>query len=192
MFAKEMAKQSLPLLILCGIGAIAAGSILSLMNSPVESQNLFLKIPGLLIVIPAIIAMRGNISTALGSRLGSAYHLGIIDADNLFNNELKQNILGSLILSFIMSFLIGVLSYIISFFMGISSLPNPIIIISIVVLSGVLSGLILSFLTVGIIFLVFKRGYDPDNITGPALATFGDIITILCIFLSTIIIGGML
>ena len=37
-------------------------------------------------------------------------------------------------------------------------------------------------MTVGIIFLVFKRGYDPDNITGPALATFGDIITICCIF----------
>ena len=192
MFAKEMAKQSLPLLIFCGIGAIAAGSILSLMNSPVENENLFLKLPGLLIVIPAIIAMRGNISTALGSRLGSAYHLGIIDADNLFNNELKQNILGSLTLSFIMSFLIGILAYIISFFMGLSSLPNPIIIISIVVLSGVLSGLILSFLTVGIIFLVFKRGYDPDNITGPALATFGDIITILCILISTSFIGGML
>jgi len=192
MFAKEMAKQSLPLLILCGIGAIAAGSILSLMNSPNPEQNLLLKIPGLLIVIPAVISMRGNISTALGSRLGSAYHLGIINKDNLFNNELKQNILGSLILSFIMSFLIGILAYIISFFMGLSSLPNPIIIISIVVIAGVLSGIILSFLTIGIIYLVFKRGYDPDNITGPALATFGDIITILCIFFSTFLIGGLI
>ena len=60
MFAKEMAKQSLPLLIFCGIGAIIAGSILGLMNSPNPDQNLFLKIPGLLIVIPAIIAIPTN------------------------------------------------------------------------------------------------------------------------------------
>ena len=39
-----------------------------------------------------------------------------------------------------------------------------------------------------IIFIVFKRGYDPDNITGPALATFGDIVTMFCIFGSAIIV----
>jgi mgtE-like transporter len=55
-----------------------------------------------------------------------------------------------------------------------------------------LSGLILTLLTIIIIFAVFKRGYDPDNITGPALATFGDIITMFCIFGSAIFIEGLL
>jgi mgtE-like transporter len=150
--------------------------------------NLFREIPGLLVVIPAVIALRGNINTALGSRLGSAYHLGIIDAENLWNEELKQNILGSLILSFILSFIIGLLAYISSIFLQIY--PNPLILISIVIVAGGLSGIILAFLTIIIIYIVFKRGYDPDNITGPALSTFGDIITILCIFLSAILIGG--
>ena len=125
MFAKEMAKQSLPLLILCGIGAIIAGSIIGIMNSPNEGENLFLKIPGLLIVIPGIIAMRGNISTALGSRLGSAYHLGVINTDNLFNKELKENITASLLLSLIMSFIIGILAYIISFLSYWPNQPLP-------------------------------------------------------------------
>jgi len=188
MFVKNLVKQSLPLLIFCGFGAVLAGSILGLMNAPNPDENLFLRIPGLLIVIPAIIAMRGNISTAFGSRLGSAYHLGVIDADNLWNEELKQNILGSLILSFFISFFIGILAYTISFILGVS--PNPLMIISIVLIAGILSGLILSLMTIGIIYLVFKKGYDPDNITGPALATFGDIITILCIFGSAVFVGG--
>jgi len=47
---------------------------------------------------------------------------------------------------------------------------------------------ILTMMTVVIIYTVFKRGYDPDNITGPALATFGDIVTMLCIFGSAIIV----
>ena len=180
---KEMIRQSLPLIVLCGLGGIVAGSTLSLM------PDLFVKIPGLLVVIPAIIAMRGNISTALGSRLGSAYHLGIIDADNLWNDELKQNVLGSIILGFIVSLLIGILAYISSFFMGIN--PDPVALISIVVIAGILSALILTLMTIIIIFLVFRRGWDPDNITGPALATFGDIVTMLCIFASALIFVGV-
>jgi len=181
MFAKEMVKQSLPLLIFCGIGAIIAGSTLGVMI------DLFEKIPGLIVVIPAIIALRGNISTAFGSRLGSAYHLGIISADNLWNEELKQNIIGTLILSLFVSLVVGILAYSTSVLIGI--FPDPWKLISIVLLAGIISGLILTFLTICIIYLVFKRGYDPDNITGPALATFGDIITIFCIFGSAVLLG---
>ncbi len=184
MYAKEMLKQSLPLIIMCGLGAIVAGSTLGLMT------DLFQKIPGLLVVIPAIIAMRGNISTALGSRLGSAYHLGLIDKDNLWNTDLKQNILGSLTLSLTMSFIIGLLAYISSVILGAN--PNALTLISIVLLAGLLSAFILTLMTIIIIFFVFKRGWDPDNITGPALATFGDIVTIVCIFGSALLIGGLI
>ena len=181
MLVKELLKQSLPLLIFCGIGGIVAGNTLGLMTDILSS------IPGLIVIIPAIIAMRGNISTTFGSRLGSAYHLGIIDAENMWNEELKQNIIGSLILSFFVSIIIGFLAYITTIiFFDIN--PNPLKIIVIVIIAGVISGLILTTLTIGIIYAVFKRGYDPDNITGPALATFGDIITMLSIFGSAIFV----
>ena len=182
MYPKEMLKQSLPLLVICGLGGILTGNTLGAMI------HLLQTIPGLLIVIPAVIALRGNISTAFGSRLGSAYHLGIIDAHNLWNAELKQNILGTVILSVLMSCIIGVFAYVTSFLFGI--IPNPWVLIGIVLLSGVISGIILTFLTISIVYLVFRRGYDPDNITGPALATFGDVITILCVFGSALLLGG--
>ena len=89
-----------------------------------------------------------------------------------------------------MSFIIGFLAYVTSLLLGIY--PDPVKLIIIVVLAGGLSGIILTLLTILIIYLVFKRGYDPDNITGPALATFGDIVTMLCIFWSAIFVGGIL
>jgi mgtE-like transporter len=184
MYAKEMVKQSLPLIIFCGLGAIVAGSTLGVMS------DLIREIPGLIVIIPAIIAMRGNISTAFGSRLGSAYHLGVIDAENLWNKELMQNIIGSLVLSFLVSIIIGILAYIISLIFRVA--PNPVKIIFIVLIAGIISGLILTILTIGIVYLAFKRGYDPDNITGPALATFGDIVTMICIFGSAILVEVMI
>ena len=184
MLAKEMAKQSLPLLIFCGIGGILAGSTLGVMTDILE------KIPGLIVVIPAIIAMRGNISTAFGSRLGSAYHLGVIDADNMWNEELKQNVIGSLFLSLIISTIIGILAYFSSVLLGVT--PDFLMLITIVLLAGIISAVILTIMTIVIIYLVFKRGYDPDNITGPALATFGDIVTMLCIFGSASFVVGVM
>jgi len=184
MYAKTMLIQSLPLLIFCGFGGIVAGSTLSVMIDLLE------KIPGLIVVIPAIIALRGNISTAFGSRLGSAYHLGIIDAENMWNKELKENIIGSIVLSFLISIIIGVLAYVTSILINVY--PNPLKLILIVIFAGVISAIILTILTISIIYLVFKRGYDPDNITGPALSTFGDIITMMCIFGSAIFIEVIL
>ena len=70
--------------------------------------------------------------------------------------------------------------------------PNPVKLISIVLIAGIISGIILTLLTISIIYLVFKRGYDPDNITGPALATFGDVITMLCIFGSAVLVEVIL
>ena len=177
MLAKEMFKQSLPLLLLCGIGALFTGNLLTFMS------YLFETIPGLIIIVPGVIALRGNISTAFGSRLGSAYHLGIITKEDMWNDELKQNIIGSLLLSIIVSAILGTLAYItrIYFF---KVYPPPLVLIGSVLIAGIISGIILTFLTVGIIYLVFKQGYDPDNITGPALSTVGDIITMICLFLS--------
>lgn len=184
MYAKEMVSQSLPLIIFCGLGAVVAGSTLGVM------AELLREIPGLIVIIPAIIALRGDISTAFGSRLGSAYHLGIIDVDNLWNEELKQNIIGSLVLSFLLSIIIGVLAYLTSILLKVY--PNPVKLILIVIIAGVISAIILTIMTITIIYLVFKRGYDPDNITGPALATFGDIVTMLCIFGSAIFVEAIL
>ena len=185
MFAKELMKQSLPLLILCGIGGIIAGNTLGVMTDILKN------IPGLIVIIPAIIALRGNISTTFGSRLGSAYHLGIINEKNLWNEELKNNIIGSLVLSFLISIIVGVFAYL-STILLFNINPNPLKIISIVLISGVISGFILTLLTILIIYAVFKRGYNPDNITGPALATFGDIITMLTLFGSAIFVEMLL
>ena len=179
-----MVKQSLPLLILCGFGAIFTGTALGGMS------KVFQSIPGLIVVIPGVIAMRGNISTALGSRLGSAYHLGIINVGNLWNDDLKQNILGSLILSILVSLIIGLLAYITSLLLNIE--VDLLKLLFIVLLGGFSSAVFLTILTIGIIYLVFKKGYDPDNITGPALATVGDIITILCIFASAYLVEVIL
>ena len=173
---KTMLRQSLPLLILCGIGEIFAGRVFGGMVDFLEY------LPGLIVLIPAIMGLKGYIDITLGSRLGSATHVGLIAPGNIWNDETKENIFASLGLGIIMAVIAGFLAHFTCWILGLPSI-GALKLIGIALLAGTLAGVILAFLTIGIIILSFKRGYDPDNITAPSLATFGDIITLGCIFL---------
>jgi mgtE-like transporter len=103
----------------------------------------------------------------------------------MWNDALKQNVIGSLMLSILVSATIGVVAYLTTFIFF-QQQVNLFFLLGTVLLAGIASGLLLTSFTIFIIYLVFKRGYDPDNITGPALATVGDITTMLCIYASAL------
>lgn len=174
-------RQSLPLLILCGIGEVFAGTVFG------HSTDALDMLPGLIVLVPALIGLRGNINTTLGSRLGSAAHMGLISSKSFWNDEMKENVKASLVLSVVMSLVAGLLAYGTTMVLGKSSLK----IIAIAVIAGSLAGLILAFITIAIILYAFRRGLDPDNVTGPSLSTFGDLITLGCIFGVAFLIGGI-
>ncbi len=184
MVVRAVLRQSLPILLLCGFGLVFAGVVFG------HSAPTLDLLPGLIVLVPALIGLRGNINTTLGSRLGSAAHMGLISSTDFWNDEMKENIKASLILTVVMSFLAGLLAYVTTIVLGNSSV-HMLKIIVIAVVAGTIAGVILTFLTISIILFAFKRRLDPDNIIGPYLATFGDMITLVCIFSVAILIGGI-
>lgn len=185
MKVSDVLRQSLPLLLLCGVGEVFAGVLFG------NSRHALELLPGLIVLIPALIGLRGNINTTLGSRLGSAAHMGLISSKSFWNAEMKENFKASLILSVVMSFLAGLLAYVTTLALEKSSVNIMLKIIVIAVIAGSIAGVILAFITLIIILYAFKRGLDPDNVTGPSLATVGDMITLGCIFGTAFLIGGM-
>jgi mgtE-like transporter len=93
----SIVREVLPFELLATVGGVVAGLILSGMTEELQV------IPGLLVITPAVLGMRGNISSTLGSRLGSAIHMGLITKIER-NPELLNNIGGSLLLSLLLSF----------------------------------------------------------------------------------------
>src|SRR3990170_2652882 len=91
---KREIRETLAALFLSIITGIIAGLFLG------NSQETLLLIPGLIVLIPAAMGMRGSIGGALGSRLGTCFHLGIVDKFTLRNNAVKANIYSSIALSF--------------------------------------------------------------------------------------------
>ena len=175
--------QVLPLILLLGLGELAAGGILSNMIEVLNS------IPGLVILVPAVIALRGYIGGALGSRLGSDIHLGLITEENIFGKSTKTHISTTIALSVITSILCGLMAYTTAWVLNIDASIVDLVLIAFI--SGVLSSTILSLLTVAVAFIGFKRGLDPDNVISPTIATLGDLLTILFLFMTAAFIGGV-
>ncbi|MCD6206451.1 MAG: magnesium transporter [Methanosarcinales archaeon] len=167
-------REALPFELVCTTGGVFAGIILVKMTDMIEM------IPGLLVLVPAILGMRGNISCTLGSRLGSAVHLGLISKIER-NPELINNVTGSLMLSLIMSIVLGVLAHLMTVAFGMPS-AGILLLVLIAVISGVSSGVILSILAVVITIGAFRHGIDPDNVTTPAIGTLGDVVTMFTVF----------
>jgi mgtE-like transporter len=168
--------EALPFEIIATIGGVAAGIILSGMTEELKL------IPGLIVIAPAVLGMRGNISCTLGSRLGSAIHMGLIT--KIENNpELTNNVSGSLLLSFIFSVVLGVLGHYVTLALGLES-AGALTLTVIAVIAGVSSGVILAIVAVLLALGMFRFGFDPDNVVTPAIATIGDIVSMFMLFIA--------
>jgi mgtE-like transporter len=67
-------------------------------------------LPGLMILITPAIGMRGNVFGALGSRLGTAMHIGTFEMSTRKGSLLRSNMESSLLLTLVMSVIMGFLA----------------------------------------------------------------------------------
>jgi mgtE-like transporter len=173
--------QGLSILLLCAFIELGAGFTLK------EMEARFVSIPGLAIMALPLLGLRGNINGALASRLGTALHTGVIPPKLKLTAELKVNLIASLILSFLASATIGALSWAAGVVLGVT--VNVFQLMAVAVIAGFVSGLVLALLTVFVAVFTYLHGWDPDNITGPAMATIGDFLTVIFIYLAVLLVG---
>ena len=168
-------------LMISSLGDLLAGATLGYMTDTLSL------LPGLMILIPPAIGMRGNIFGALGSRLGTAMHMGTFEASFRPRSILRQSMESSLLLTLIMSLLMGILAKVVAAVFGVASISTQDFVF-ISVLGGVLAGLVLFFINVAVARTGFKRNWDVDNISAPLITAAGDVITLPMLFLAAIIV----
>ena len=178
-------KETLPVILGATIGELVAGLVLGGMQKSLPL------LPGLIVLVPAVLDLRGCISSALGSRLGSALHLGLVGWEKGMNRELKENIQASLLLSFATSIFVGVVAFVVNIVLGLPTI-GLLGLVTISFLSGTLAAITQVTFTIIVSFTSYRRGIDPDNVTIPAMATIGDVLGITYLFIVASLLGGFL
>lgn len=147
-------------------------------------------LPGMIIMIPGLMGLRGNILGVMSARMGTALHTGLIEPKFAYTKQTLTNILAPTILSGLVSTLIGIFAYV--FYIA-SGIEGAVLwkLMLLGTLSGVLATLIASPFTLLMAITVFKKGVDPDNVMGPVVTSIGDITTLLCLFIVAKLILGV-
>jgi len=168
-------------LLFCSFTGLLAGIGLSLMTDMLQL------LPGLMILIPPAIAMRGNVYSALVSRLGTSMHLGLFSPTLKKGNVLYQNVYASLLLTMILSVILGLLAKLMANAFGTSSIPvYGFILIS--VIGGLISGIALLGIAVLVSIIGYRRKWNLDNVSSPIITSAGDMITIPSLFLAAVLL----
>jgi mgtE-like transporter len=134
-------------------------------------------LPGLLVLIPAAIGMRGNIFGALGSRLGTGINTGQFEPTRERDSFLGQNVLGSTFLTLATCLFLGFAARIVAgaFFEQTLTVWDFAVIS---ILGGVLGSLVVGGASVGIAIWSHRRRWDLASESAPLVTAIGDIATL--------------
>ena len=165
-------RQRFVALIIGVLIASSGGLVLAL------SEDTLSQLPGLLLLLPGAIALRGNIFGSMGSRLGTAAHMGTFGLSYRIDSVLIQNLLASGSLSLISSLILAFLAKGTASAFGLSPAMSLADFIVISVLGGVLSSIALAAVTVVLSVGSVKYEWDLDNVVAPLVTTTGDLLTV--------------
>jgi mgtE-like transporter len=174
--------QGFVALVISSLGSLVAGIALGSITDTLQA------LPGLMVMVPAAIGMRGNVFGALGSRLGTSIHAGLYEPSRSRGGIVYENIYAVTVLTFAISLLEGALAKTLSVAFGVQSI-SMLDFVVIAVLGGLLSSLVVGAFTVALSRGAYRRGWDLDSVAGPLITAAGDMVTVPALFLATFLVG---
>jgi mgtE-like transporter len=170
-------RGALPTLVVSAAGGLLAGVVLGGMDAELEA------VPGLLVMVPAFLAIRGSVYGSLGSRLSSALHQGLIDPVFEVDERLASAAIAAVLNGLLASLFAAVLTVGLLSALGAPHAPLPTLVL-IALVGGALAGLALTVTIVVVVFTGFRRGMNPDDLVGPAVTTAGDVFGMASLFVA--------
>ena len=147
-----------------------------------NNEKILYTFPIILLVLPSLNSLIGDISTVLISRLTSHLYLGTLSPKIQVSDRLKQDFYGLLMTILLSLVALISLGYLLGSVTGIE-IVNPLLIISIIIITIlILFGLMFVLLFISSIF-IFKKGKDPNNFLIPMVTSLADFLTPMSIII---------
>ena len=177
-------RQSLVALVLGLLASLIAGLTLGSMSTTLE------ELPGLLVLVPAAIGLRGTIFGALGSRLGTAVHTGTFRITSRVDTVLGQNVLAAGVLTLATSVALAVLAKVVAVGFGLTDTISVVDFLAISILGGILASVVVLAVTVALAAASTRYNWDPDNVMAPLVTAIGDLVTLPALYLATLVLDA--
>jgi mgtE-like transporter len=144
-------------------------------------------LPGLLILIPAAVGMKGTIFGAIGARLGTANAAGVLEINLEPGGVLRRNVDVAILTTFSSSLWLALLARFAGALFGQPSISLwDLAVISIV--GGAIGSVLVLSITIGLSALSYRLEWDLDSVSTPMVTALGDMTTLPSLFLATFLV----
>jgi len=176
--AVEAYREALPALGASLVGGLVAGLVLGGMRADLRA------VEGLLVLVPALLATRGNVYGSFGARLATGLHQGLIEPRvGAGDPRLRAAAAAALANGVATSLFAAGAAFVI-----LSTLGMPVTALGrlagIALVAGLLSGVTLTAVVVAVVFAGYRRGHNPDTLVGPLVTTTGDVFGVLFLLIA--------
>lgn len=177
------ARQGLVALALNSSTSLLAGAVLGSLTDTFERR------PGLLLLVPAAIGLRGNVFGSLGNRVSTSIHAGELQLRLRGSTVLGQNVLAAGALTLGMSVVLVALTAFVSVGLGLGPTIGVADLALVSVGGGAVASIPVLLATLGLAIGAVRFGWDLDNVTAPLVSTLGDVLTLPALWLATGLLG---
>ncbi|XP_066997189.2 solute carrier family 41 member 1 [Anabrus simplex] len=170
--------------LIAGFGMVGAGLVLDI----VQHWVVFEDITEIVILVPALLGLKGNLEMTLASRLSTQANLGHMDT----RSQLWSMILGNLSLIQCQAIVVGFLASVVAIGMGAVrnkrvELDHTFLLCGSSLVTASLASFVLGMITAAVIVFSRHCNINPDNVATPIAASLGDITSLaLLSWISTI------
>ncbi|HEY3263613.1 MAG TPA: magnesium transporter [Actinomycetota bacterium] len=175
-------RQGFVALVLSTLASFVAGLTLS------HITGTLVALPGLLVLVPAAVGMRGTIFGALGSRLGTSIHAGLFEANLRRGGILHQNVEVAWITTLTSSLWLAAIARVASAIVDPQASISIWDLVTISVVGGAIGSVFILLVTVGLSIVSYRRGYDLDAVGTPIVTALGDMATLPFLFAATLLV----
>lgn len=169
-------------LLVAATADLGAGVVLS------GAEDQISRLPGLLLLVPGAIALRGATFGAFGARLGTALVIGAYEPELRPGTWLWRHVEAVSVLTLVTSMEAALFAWGVARALGQPTVPlADLVVIS--TAGGVLASVVLLVVTLGLARLSSSRGWSMDDVGAPAITATGDLVTIPALLLATGLVG---
>jgi mgtE-like transporter len=174
-------RHGLVALLLSTVASFVAGVILGAMTGTLQ------RLPGLFILIPASVGMRGVISGTTGARLGTSIAAGLFDVSFRRGGVLRDNAVIAVVLTLVSSVYVAILARAAASVFGEPTIPF-VDLVTISVVGGAIGTAIVLTATVALAVTSFRRGWDLDTVATPMITAVGDMVTLPALLAAAVLV----
>ncbi len=177
---KRIMKESAPALIVAALIDIMAGTAMQL-----RGIEAWVTIPVFLMLVPSLSDLGNDVACIISSRITTLLALGVIQPKWARNEALEANIAAIVTVGVLSSVYLGIINFAIAGLGSVLILPF----FAVCITSVIILTLLVCVAAIGVAFIAWRRGLDPDNVTIPISTSISDLLGIFSLLIAMRMVG---